>query len=138
LPGTAAIGAKYRVFDGHGRSAAGKIKFHGQLSAVADTGRLRTVFVVGRQVAQQGAQITTVEGLADGDRLHPLQAAFIERDAFQCGYCTPGQILSCVGFLHEGGGATDAEIREGMSGNICRCGAYPNIVAAVRGLRGRT
>jgi len=84
-----------------------------------------------------GRSITTIEGLAKGDALHPVQEAFLQEDAFQCGYCTPGQILSCIGFLREGGGASDAEIREGMSGNLCRCGAYPNIVAAVRGVRGR-
>ena len=68
--------------------------------------------------------------------LHAVQRAFLEEDAFQCGYCTPGQILSCIGLLHEGGGLDDAAIREGMSGNICRCGAYPNIIAAVRSVRG--
>ena len=79
-----------------------------------------------------GAQVTTIEGLADGDALHPVQAAFVEHDAFQCGYCTPGQICSAVGLIREGHAQTDAEIRELMSGNICRCGAYPNIVAAIR------
>ncbi len=86
-------------------------------------------------VAHDGAELTTVEGLAGHDELHPLQAAFIERDAFQCGYCTPGQLCSAVGMLAEAGaeGARlDAhEIRERMSGNLCRCGAYPNIVAAI-------
>jgi xanthine dehydrogenase YagT iron-sulfur-binding subunit len=67
-----------------------------------------------------------------------MQAAFVERDAFQCGYCTPGQILSAVGLLSEGGANTDATIREGMSGNICRCGAYPNILAAIRDVQGRS
>jgi len=106
---------------------------HGQCGAC-------TVLVDGRRiyscltlaVMQQGPKITTVEGLADGDRLHPVQAAFIERDAFQCGYCTPGQICSAVGLLNEGRARNDADIREQMSGNICRCGAYPNIVAAIR------
>jgi len=87
-------------------------------------------------VAHDGAELTTVEGLAEGEDLHPLQAAFIERDAFQCGYCTPGQLCSAVGMLAEAGaeGATldAAEIRERMSGNICRCGAYPNIVDAIQ------
>ena len=83
-------------------------------------------------VMHQGDHITTVEGLAQGDQLHPVQAAFIEQDAFQCGYCTPGQICSAVGLIHEGHAKTDDEIREGMAGNICRCGAYPHIVAAVR------
>ncbi len=80
----------------------------------------------------QDDEITTIEGLAQGDELHPVQAAFIEHDAFQCGYCTPGQICSAVGLIHEGHAKTDDEIREGMAGNICRCGAYPHIVAAVR------
>ncbi|MCA9202922.1 MAG: (2Fe-2S)-binding protein, partial [Planctomycetales bacterium] len=74
-------------------------------------------------------------GLADGDNLHPVQQAFIERDAFQCGYCTSGQICSAVGLLNEGQAETDDEVRELMSGNICRCGAYPNIVAAVQDAR---
>jgi xanthine dehydrogenase YagT iron-sulfur-binding subunit len=86
-------------------------------------------------VAHDGAELTTVEGLADGDELHPLQAAFIERDAFQCGYCTPGQLCSAVGMIEEARrerALLDAdEIRERMSGNLCRCGAYPNIVAAI-------
>ena len=74
----------------------------------------------------------TIEGLADGDALHPVQAAFIKHDAFQCGYCTPGQICSAVALIKEGHAKTDAEISEQMAGNICRCGAYGNIVAAVR------
>jgi xanthine dehydrogenase YagT iron-sulfur-binding subunit len=86
-------------------------------------------------VAHDGAELTTVEGLAEGDELHPLQAAFIERDAFQCGYCTPGQLCSAVGMLaeaeREGVTLDEDEIRERMSGNLCRCGAYPNIVAAI-------
>jgi xanthine dehydrogenase YagT iron-sulfur-binding subunit len=99
-------------------------------------------------VMHDGQAITTIEGLADGDRLHPLQAAFVEHDGFQCGYCTSGQICSAVGMLAESrqgmpsyvtenltqpdAELTDAEIRERMSGNICRCAAYPNIVAAIR------
>jgi xanthine dehydrogenase YagT iron-sulfur-binding subunit len=89
-------------------------------------------------VAHDGAAITTVEGLADGENLHPIQEAFLEHDAFQCGYCTPGQLCSAVGMLDEAdrrgelGALDDAEIRERMSGNLCRCGAYPNILAAVR------
>jgi xanthine dehydrogenase YagT iron-sulfur-binding subunit len=99
-------------------------------------------------VMHEGDEITTAEGLANGDHLHPMQAAVLERDGFQCGYCTPGQICSAVGMLREvrsgwpshvspGVSAspialTDAEIRERMSGNICRCAAYPNIVAAIR------
>lgn len=99
-----------------------------------------TVLVDGRRITsclalavmQQGKQITTIEGLAHGDELHPIQAAFVEQDGFQCGYCTPGQIMSAVACIQEGHTSSDDEIREWMSGNICRCGAYPNIVAAVR------
>jgi xanthine dehydrogenase YagT iron-sulfur-binding subunit len=83
-------------------------------------------------VMAQGKAITTIEGLADGDGLHPVQAAFVEHDAFQCGYCTPGQIMSAVGLIREGRAGSDADIREQMSGNLCRCGAYTNIVDAVR------
>jgi xanthine dehydrogenase YagT iron-sulfur-binding subunit len=82
-------------------------------------------------VMQQGRAITTIEGLAADGALHPVQAAFIEHDGFQCGYCTPGQIMSAVGLLREGRASSDVEIREHMSGNLCRCGAYTNIVAAV-------
>ncbi|WP_026620579.1 xanthine dehydrogenase YagT iron-sulfur-binding subunit (plasmid) [Ensifer sp. WSM1721] len=122
---------------------------HGQCGAC-------TVLVNGRRInsclslaaQHEGDEITTIEGLADGDRLHPVQAAFVAHDGFQCGYCTPGQICSAVGMLEEvragwpshasadlasGPTAlTEAEIRERMSGNICRCAAYPNIVAAIR------
>jgi xanthine dehydrogenase YagT iron-sulfur-binding subunit len=103
-----------------------------------------TVLANGRRInsclalaaAHEGDEITTIEGLARGGRLHPVQAAFVEHDAFQCGYCTPGQICSAVALLSEaaaqGVELTDDEIRERMSGNICRCGAYPNIVAAVK------
>ena len=80
----------------------------------------------------QGKAITTIEGLAAGDDLHPAQAAFLHHDGFQCGYCTPGQIMSAAALIKEGHAGSDAEIREWMSGNICRCGAYPNIVAAIR------
>ena len=105
---------------------------HGQCGAC-------TVLVNGRRinsclalaVMQDGAQITTVEGLARGNALHPLQQAFIEHDAFQCGYCTPGQLCSAIGLMSEGRARTPDEIRELMSGNICRCGAYPHIVAAI-------
>ena len=98
-----------------------------------------TVLVDGRRinscltlaVMKDGAQVTTIEGLAQGNALHPLQQAFIEHDAFQCGYCTPGQICSAAGLIAEGRVQTADEIRELMSGNICRCGAYPNIVAAI-------
>jgi xanthine dehydrogenase YagT iron-sulfur-binding subunit len=78
-----------------------------------------------------GAKVTTIEGLANGDELHPMQAAFIKHDGFQCGYCTPGQIMSAIGCIREGKAASRDEIREFMSGNICRCGAYPNIVDAI-------
>jgi xanthine dehydrogenase YagT iron-sulfur-binding subunit len=104
-----------------------------------------TVLVDGRRVlscltlvvAVQNRAITTIEGLAQNDELHPMQSAFIECDAFQCGYCTPGQILSAVAMLEEPGAdrLSDDEIRERMSGNICRCGAYPNIIAAVSPVR---
>ncbi|HEX3466526.1 MAG TPA: 2Fe-2S iron-sulfur cluster-binding protein [Candidatus Elarobacter sp.] len=104
-----------------------------------------TVLVDGRRVnacltlaiATEGKKITTVEGLARGGTLHPVQAAFIEYDAFQCGYCTPWQICSAVGLIAEGRTRSDAEIREFMSGNICRCGAYTNIVAAIASAAGR-
>ncbi|MEU5322726.1 (2Fe-2S)-binding protein [Streptomyces sp. NPDC021056] len=82
-------------------------------------------------VRLEGAQVTTIEGLAEGDRLHPLQQAFIDEDAFQCGYCTPGQIMSGVGCIQEGHTGSPEEIREYMSGNICRCGCYVKIVRAV-------
>jgi len=83
-------------------------------------------------LAAQGGEITTIEGLATGDALHPMQQAFIDNDAFQCGYCTPGQIMSAVSCVTEGHAADDAGIREYMSGNLCRCAAYPNIVAAIK------
>src|SRR5689334_13881895 len=106
---------------------------HGQCGAC-------TVLVDGRRVnscltlaaAAAGSKVTTIEGLANGEELHPVQAAFVKHDALQCGYCTPGQICSAVGLLAEGHAKTDDDVRELMSGNICRCGAYPNIVAAVR------
>jgi xanthine dehydrogenase YagT iron-sulfur-binding subunit len=88
-------------------------------------------------VAMQGKRIMTIEGLASGNELHPMQQAFIEHDGLQCGYCTPGQIMSAVALLAEGRAKTDDDVRELMSGNICRCGAYPNIVAAVQAVRRR-
>jgi xanthine dehydrogenase YagT iron-sulfur-binding subunit len=77
------------------------------------------------------SDVTTIEGLADNGKLHPVQQAFIDHDAFQCGYCTPGQVMSAVAFIREGHANTPSEIREWMSGNLCRCSAYPQIVAAV-------
>lgn len=99
-----------------------------------------TVLIEGRRVlscltlalAAQEQEITTIEGLAQDGKLHPMQQAFIDNDAFQCGYCTPGQIMSAVACVREGHAGSDDEIREYMSGNICRCAAYPNIVAAVK------
>ena len=81
---------------------------------------------------QHGKKVTTIEGLSNGDDLHPMQEAFMKHDGFQCGYCTPGQIMSAVACIREGHAENDASIREYMSGNICRCGAYPNIVDAIR------
>ncbi|MCR6719605.1 MAG: 2Fe-2S iron-sulfur cluster-binding protein [Chitinophagaceae bacterium] len=83
-------------------------------------------------VMNHGKSVTTIEGLAKGDELHPMQVAFIKHDGFQCGYCTPGQIMSAVACVNEGHAGSEAEIREFMSGNICRCGAYSNIVKAIR------
>src|SRR5215468_9189973 len=105
---------------------------HGQCGActVLVNGR-RIVSCLTLAVMQDGAEITTIEGLATNGKLHPLQQAFISHDGFQCGYCTPGQICSGVGLIAEGHAKTSDEIRELMSGNICRCGCYPNIVAAI-------
>ncbi|GAA4055114.1 (2Fe-2S)-binding protein [Hymenobacter glaciei] len=99
-----------------------------------------TVYVDGQRVnsclsfavMHDGKEITTIEGLADGDQLHPMQEAFVKHDGFQCGYCTPGQIMSAVACVREGHADSEGEIREYMSGNICRCGAYTNIVAAIQ------
>jgi len=82
-------------------------------------------------VMNQGKKITTIEGLANGEQLHPMQEAFMKHDGFQCGYCTPGQIMSAIGCIREGHASSAEDIREYMSGNICRCGAYPNIVDAI-------
>ncbi len=82
-------------------------------------------------VMNDGKKITTIEGIADGDKLHPMQEAFIKHDGFQCGYCTPGQIMSGIACINEGHANSADEVREFMSGNICRCGAYPNIVDAI-------
>jgi len=106
-----------------------------------------TVLVNGRRInscltlaaSLDGAEVLTIEGLAEGDRLHPVQAAFIAHDGFQCGFCTPGQIMSAVGLIREGHAGTDPErIREGMSGNLCRCGAYAGILDAVQDAASRT
>src|ERR1700729_1922505 len=112
---------------------------HGQCGAC-------TVLVDGRRinscltlaVMKDGAKVTTIEGLATDGVLHPLQQAFIDHDAFQCGYCTPGQICSALGLMAEGRATSADAIRELMSGNICRCGAYPNIVAAILQAMGRS
>lgn len=112
---------------------------HGQCGAC-------TVLVGGRRinscltlaVMKDGAEVTTIEGLATGEVLHPLQRAFIDHDALQCGYCTPGQICSAAGLIAEGRAKSADEIREHMSGNICRCGAYPNIVRAIQQAMGQS
>jgi xanthine dehydrogenase YagT iron-sulfur-binding subunit len=106
---------------------------HGQCGActvLLDGERVLSCLTLALQA--QGRGITTIEGLAAPDALHPMQQAFIDNDAFQCGYCTPGQIISAVACVNEGRTTSDDEIREYMSGNLCRCAAYPNIVAAVR------
>jgi xanthine dehydrogenase YagT iron-sulfur-binding subunit len=103
-----------------------------------------TVLVDGKRVVSclmlaaqcDGREVTTIEGLAHDGELHPVQEAFVRHDAFQCGYCTPGQIMSAVSLLAEGRAGYDEDIREFMSGNLCRCGAYPNIVAAIREVAG--
>lgn len=105
---------------------------HGQCGActvLVDGKRINSCLALA--VMQNGKEITTIEGLAQGEQLHPLQQAFIDHDAFQCGYCTPGQLCSAVGLIGEGQANTPAEVRELMSGNVCRCGAYPQIVAAI-------
>nr|WP_233518931.1 2Fe-2S iron-sulfur cluster-binding protein [Paraburkholderia xenovorans] len=112
---------------------------HGQCGAC-------TVHVNGRRVnaclslagAHSGDEITTIEGIGQPDALHPMQAAFVECDGYQCGYCTSGQIMSAVALLGEAVGPGDAEVREAMSGNLCRCGAYQNIVAAIQFVRGQS
>lgn len=106
---------------------------HGQCGACTvhvDGRRINSCLTLG--VMMNGKKITTIEGLAHGDQLHPMQEAFIKHDGFQCGYCTPGQIMSAVACIREGHAGSEHEIREYMSGNICRCGAYPNIVNAIQ------
>lgn len=95
-------------------------------------GERRVVSCLMLAIACDGAEVVTIEGLARDGRLHPLQEAFLDQDAFQCGYCTPGQIMSALGLLREGRASDAHAIREEMSGNLCRCGAYPNIEAAIR------
>jgi xanthine dehydrogenase YagT iron-sulfur-binding subunit len=102
----------------------------GACTVLMDGKRVKSCLLLAALV--EGREITTIEGLAQGDQLHPLQAAFIERDAFQCGYCTSGQIMAGVACIREGHVGSPAEIREWMSGNLCRCGAYDHIVAAIQ------
>ncbi len=113
---------------------------HGQCgacTALIDGKRINTCLTLA--IMHEGHQITTIEGLEDEpDKLHPMQQAFIDHDAFQCGYCTPGQICSAIGMLNEGHAKTEADIRELMSGNICRCGAYPHIVDAIHDVMHQT
>jgi len=105
---------------------------HGQCGActVLSNGK-RIISCLTLAVMKDGASITTIEGIADGEQLHPLQKAFIEHDAFQCGYCTPGQICSAIGMIEEGKAKTRAEVKELMSGNLCRCGANIGIIDAI-------
>jgi xanthine dehydrogenase YagT iron-sulfur-binding subunit len=107
----------------------------GACTVLLDHKRVLSCLVLAVQC--DGRDVTTIEGLARDGQLHPVQEAFIRHDGFQCGYCTPGQIMSAVALLAEGRAGSDEEIREFMSGNLCRCGAYPNIVAAIREAAGR-
>jgi len=107
----------------------------GACTVLVDSKRVLSCLTLAAQC--EGRQVTTIEGLSRDGARHPLQEAFIRHDAFQCGYCTPGQIMSAVALLAEGRAGSDEEIREFMSGNLCRCGAYPNIVAAIREVAGR-
>jgi xanthine dehydrogenase YagT iron-sulfur-binding subunit len=106
----------------------------GACTVLVDGKRVVSCLMLAAQV--EGREVTTIEGLATDGQLHPMQEAFIRCDAFQCGYCTPGQIMSAVSLLNEGRAGSDDDIREFMSGNLCRCGAYPNIVAAIREVAG--
>ncbi len=110
---------------------------HGQCGActvLVDGKRINSCLTLA--VMKQGREITTIEGLSKGDELHPMQQAFVDHDAYQCGYCTPGQICSAVGLINEGKANTREETSELMSGNICRCGAYPNILDAIEQAKG--
>src|SRR3984957_8778364 len=107
----------------------------GACTVLLDEKRVLSCLVLAAQC--DGRDVTTIEGLARDGQLHPVQEAFIRHDGFQCGYCTPGQIMSAVALLGEGRAGSDEQIRESMSGNLCRCGAYPNIVAAIREAAGR-
>ena len=112
---------------------------HGQCGAcTVHVNGLRVNACLTLAVMHEGDDITTIEGIGQPGALHPVQAAFLARDAYQCGYCTSGQIMSAVALLEEPCGPNDADVRECMSGNICRCGAYPNIVAAVQQARGKS
>jgi xanthine dehydrogenase YagT iron-sulfur-binding subunit len=105
---------------------------HGQCGAcTVHVDGKRILSCLSLAVMNEGKKVTTIEGLANGDKLHPMQEAFIKHDGFQCGYCTPGQIMSAVACINEGHAGSEEEIKEFMSGNICRCGAYPNIVDAI-------
>ncbi|HYH16614.1 MAG TPA: 2Fe-2S iron-sulfur cluster-binding protein [Flavisolibacter sp.] len=109
---------------------------HGQCGAcTVHVNGNRVLSCLSLAVMQEGKKVTTIEGLANGDTLHPMQEAFIKHDGFQCGYCTPGQIMSGIACIREGHADTDDEIREYMSGNLCRCGAYPNIVKAIAAVK---
>ncbi|GGG41145.1 (2Fe-2S)-binding protein [Hymenobacter glacieicola] len=112
---------------------------HGQCGAcTVHVDGKRTLACLSLAIMTQGKEVTTIEGLAQGEQLHPMQEAFLKHDGLQCGYCTPGQIMSAVACVREGHAGSEAEIREYMSGNLCRCGAYPNIVAAVREVAGQS
>lgn len=118
--------------DQMGLTGAKKGCDHGQCGActvLMNNRRVLSCLVLA--ASADGADVVTIEGLASGSALHPMQQAFIDQDAFQCGYCTPGQIMSAIGCVAEGHVESEAEIREFMSGNLCRCAAYPNIVAAI-------
>jgi xanthine dehydrogenase YagT iron-sulfur-binding subunit len=106
----------------------------GACTVLVDGKRVNACFTLA--IMTQGRAVTTIEGLANGDQLHPMQAAFLDHDGFQCGYCTPGQIMSAVALVSEKRPTDNTSVREWMSGNICRCGAYPNIVAAVQSVAG--